>query len=177
MDAAALKPFCGEERARSYLHEPFSLGDYTYATDGRVLVRVPRLAGVGEVERAPKAERLFTAYPLATELRPLPAFAFPAPERITCDGCKGLGREHDCPDCQCECDLCDGVGTLETVASASLGGAIFDCRHLKLITALPSVRVPISPIQNEPMRFVFRGGDGLISARTVAADRHIEEPK
>ena len=56
-----LKPFCGDDPARPWLHAPFSRAEYTYATDGRIAVRVPRLPKVGESEKAPNAAVLFGA--------------------------------------------------------------------------------------------------------------------
>ncbi len=44
-----LKPFCGDNDIRYYLNEPFSEGEFTYATNGHILIRVPRRDDVPEV--------------------------------------------------------------------------------------------------------------------------------
>lgn len=54
-----LKVFCAapeDDPIRPALHDPFSWGGWTYATEGRVLVRVPRLAEVPENPIAPKID-------------------------------------------------------------------------------------------------------------------------
>ena len=43
-----------EDETRFAICSPWSAGDWTYATDGRLLVRVPRLDGVPENKNAPK---------------------------------------------------------------------------------------------------------------------------
>ena len=37
-----LQPFCGEDHDRWYLMKPLSFGDYTYATNGHIVIRVTR---------------------------------------------------------------------------------------------------------------------------------------
>ena len=59
--ARDLQPFCSRDKTRTTLTQPFSFGEWTYATDGRIAVRVPRLFDFSEVDRAPNAriEQLF----------------------------------------------------------------------------------------------------------------------
>lgn len=58
-----LKQFCGTNTWRPYLNEPFSRGEYTYATDSAIIVRVPRVAEIGEVPGAPNPEQIFATMP------------------------------------------------------------------------------------------------------------------
>ena len=44
-----LMKFCGKEDPREWLNAPFSLGDYTYATNGHLIVRVPRVAEYADI--------------------------------------------------------------------------------------------------------------------------------
>lgn len=45
---------CSEDESRFVICSPWSCGDWTYATNGRALLRMPRLQGVPENEAAPK---------------------------------------------------------------------------------------------------------------------------
>jgi len=51
MNADDLKKYCSKDETRPYLHEPFSRGEWTYATNGHIAVRVPKLADVPEPQK------------------------------------------------------------------------------------------------------------------------------
>ena len=53
-----LSHYCGDEDDRPELSRPFSRGDYTYATNGHICVRIPRRADVPEIEGTPDASKL-----------------------------------------------------------------------------------------------------------------------
>lgn len=55
-----LSHFCYTEDDRSYLKQPWSRGDFTYATNGHIMVRVPRRSDVPENDKAPDADRVLT---------------------------------------------------------------------------------------------------------------------
>lgn len=167
-----LKPFCGAEPAQPALHEPFSHGDWTYATDGRVVVRVPRRDDVPANPDAPndKVAALFGGGS-SEEMIPLPAFVVPVEARQECDSCYE-GREHYYPSCQCVCRNCGGKRFVE-VASVGIGEAIFNWRYVKLLAALPGVMVPRDPSPDSPMRLAFDGGEGLLMPMRGRADVHV----
>lgn len=171
-----LQPFCSTDPARPYLHQPFSRGEWTYATDGHVLVRVPRRPDIDENAKAPHAERVVEGYPLLSDLIPLPAIPLLGPEYVECRTCQGRCTQHDCPDCSHDCKACDGKGEIEALVSVAIGPAVFGVPLLRLVAALPGVRIPAAPVPGKPMRFLFDGGEGLIAARRVPAERHIPEP-
>jgi len=106
---------------------PFSWGDYSYATNGHILVRVPRLTDVPEWEALnEKVVVIFDAvdFPAANAaLVEIPDFKQPDPE--VCIICKGRGKISNCPECdgegevtvgndfhdyECECLTCFGEG-------------------------------------------------------------------
>ena len=119
-----LTVFCGKGDVRTYLHDPFSIGEYSYATDGHVAIRIPRRDDVPEIENAPDIGKVFA--PLVDlAFQPLPSITILAvslPECRDCDGkgygekcseCHGEGNHGcDCEYCGRECDECDGTGIM-----------------------------------------------------------------
>jgi hypothetical protein len=74
-----LPPFCARKSdCRYYLRRPWSRDGHTYATDGRIAVRVPRRDDIPENEEAPDLERILktsfspkgAAYSLCTAMLP-----------------------------------------------------------------------------------------------------------
>lgn len=58
-----LTPFCASPEAnRCQIEHPWSRGKWTYATDGNIVVRIPRDPEVPENKLAPSAMPLFTAH-------------------------------------------------------------------------------------------------------------------
>lgn len=84
-----LKPFCGTDETRPYLLKPFSFEDRTYATDGRIMVRVPRMADVPEITKHADWNKpmegidTVTLSPLSLTLPPKP------PHGEECSACDG----------------------------------------------------------------------------------------
>lgn len=104
-----------------YLSTPWSVGDHSVATNGHILVRVPRRDDIPENDKAPSLETvLASAFP-SDDFIPFPAFT-PAPAE-PCNDCRGIGRvtecedcdgegEHECLECgnETECASCQGSG-------------------------------------------------------------------
>lgn len=125
MKQAELSVFAGPDYPK--MAGPFSFGDYSYATNGHILVRVPRLADVPEWEALnEKVARLFEGldFPaLTAALVEIPDFPQPEPE--PCPVCGGTGKISTCPECggdgevtfendfheyECDCLTCYGSG-------------------------------------------------------------------
>lgn len=122
-----ITPFCASGTIHEALHAPFAGGAYSYASDGRIMIRVPRRDG--DPEQAGYATRLDTylAEP-AQAMGPLPVVELPpAPVYVPkrCKTCDATGRLHgvncrtckgrgvvECPTCHNEddCDDCDSTG-------------------------------------------------------------------
>ena len=98
-----LSKFCGKEAHGTYL-APWSAGEYSHATNGHILVRVPRRTEFGDRENAPNVENLYDAAGPAMKLSPLPHFT--APEPSECEDCKGSGLVVLCEEC-------DGAGRVD----------------------------------------------------------------
>ncbi|WP_127078426.1 hypothetical protein [Rhodomicrobium lacus] len=169
-----LSVFCSEASIYS-LDKPFSIGAYTYATNGHLVIRVPRRADVPERDGTPAIDRLPHPW-IGRDYRPLPTL----PESIfyDCDICAGEGRVVDCPDCddgtvecphcgaESNCKNCDGRGVVPasehpdeesqactcyggqrpTKAAVCLGqGRTFGTLYLLKISKLPGLRFSVAP--------------------------------
>lgn len=174
-----LQQFCSTDESRYYLHKPFSRDAFSYATNGHVMVRVPRRDDIPEVEGAPAAEQIFPSN-VSYGFSPVPAVDLPADtvviEKEECEDCEGAGHEHDCPDCQCECFNCGGKGFIETdklQVSVGIGAGIYQGKYVALLLGLPNLELgPISA--TNPLHFRFDGGEGLLMPRRNKCDTHID---
>lgn len=161
-----LKPFCSTNPTRSVaLGQPWSAGEFTYATDGRILVRVPSRADVPENPKAPKTEHivhLFDDNPHAGEFRHLPEFT--KPQITECESCKGSGQ-CECPRCRDEhaCGACDGTGKVEEkLPGVEFGSQFVSPHYLALLATLPNVTMANGEANYEALSFRFDGGDGRL---------------
>jgi hypothetical protein len=155
-----LQPFCSEDPVRVNLQKPFTRGDWTYATNGHILVRVPKATDAPEGDVA--AEKVIDRMSRDFGQRAVVGLALPAPERISCISCDGRGREHECPDCECECECCYSSGVQWKKVSVRLRGAVFDARYLGYVLALPGVTIQDKCPAAEPSLFIFDGGEGVV---------------
>lgn len=137
----------------AYEH-PFSRGDFTFATNGHVMVRVPRIAGISEVEDAPDPTRVMDKLDLASctrampRLPPLRHFVENDPED---DGTKFLALWRE---------------------TATLQGNSFDLHYLHLIAWLDGLRIGMPQGRREPMPFTFTGGTGALMPCEKALETH-----
>ena len=110
-----LQLFCSEDDMRYALSAPFTVGEFTYATDGMIMVWVPKMEGMEGHENAPRGS-------LETVTGQVPAEAwdgefFKLPKlplwshREPCDECDGEGESY-CKHCdnRGECKACGGDG-------------------------------------------------------------------
>ena len=127
MNQEQLCKFCDPGREKQC--GPFSFGEYTYATNGHLMLRLPRLSDVPEWKALnEKAAALFDGLDFVTlnaALVEIPDFPQPKPEK--CTVCKGVGKISKCPECEgegevllendyneyeCTCKTCDGDGSV-----------------------------------------------------------------
>jgi hypothetical protein len=170
-----LQQFCSTDTFRFNLHKPFRRNGHVYATNGHILVRV------ADDERYEISDKIATEKVLAkldsAKFIPAPAVNLPpkAPtQKETCTHCDGLGTQHDCLDCSCECDACEGKGTVDNrpEISTSLCGQYFALDYIRQLYDLPDLE--IAPDSVEPMLFRFTGGIGALMPRRNASKTHIE---
>jgi hypothetical protein len=124
---------------RIYLTRPFSIGDYTLASNGHILIRIDRRDDIPPPEDMPeKAAYAAVSQPdiaykkLGTETGSLRLADFD-PELVECDDCTGTGQTHTCPECggngttdiwtswdKEPCYTCDGSGAVSPAQMPSL---------------------------------------------------------
>lgn len=163
-----LQKFCENDRetTRPWSLKPFSIGEWTYATCGRVLVRVPRRDDIPENPDAnPQVSTLFDTAP-PTEFMPAPAIVMPDADQEECHACDGRGTEHDCPSCQCQCVGCGGTGIEQPWHDVSfeIGEGDFGGKYVAKLRDLPGLKFG-KATKELPMRFAFDGGEGLLMPR------------
>lgn len=172
-----LQDFCGDENSSFRLATPFSKGEWSYATNGHILIRVPLIAGLRE--DGPNADKMFEvnckniappSITFAVELPPLET------QSEECSECDGTGNPHDCPACECKCDECDGRGSWDVSSdkgvSVAIGGVPFGCGLIRLLMTLPALRIA-PPQQKKALYFAFDGGDGLLMPLTKPHETNI----
>jgi hypothetical protein len=157
-----LQPFVSQDESRPSIITPWTAGGWTYATDGRICVRLATSNPDDEdnaLERRPNAATLFDFESTTLEAFPLPELK--GVTRNTCEVCLGLGRK--CCDLghwhECDCDN----GWDERWPIVDIGGARLSERYLWKIKDIPGLRLypRKSPLTTY---FTFDGGNGLVSS-------------
>lgn len=168
-----LMPFCSEDESRDSIRNPFEQEGYTYATDGRIIIRVHQvLPDLPErLSQPPKNIRVHFTFPdPAATVVPVDWTSLcQEPEPLTCSVCKGIGRDQ-CRHCdnEIECQKCDGSGkVLSAVVPVKIGEKFFDPMYLRKISRLPNIRLlnwesPGFETGKGPSGFIFDGGDGIL---------------
>jgi len=149
-----LQPFCSTWQSRPQIKRPFSRDGYTYATDGRVIVRVARRKRYKENPDAPDVSVCGTfAYRGITKKLPRP---IPKTQKAICDSC-GNDRRY-----RVSCDNCNGTGRVHKYVYVRVGSRFIDAKYLHLLAKLPNIRIQQAGHTNSPAYFSFDGGCGYI---------------
>ncbi len=190
MEIKDLEKFCRRSSPREYIasvkiEKPWSAREFTFATNGYVIVPVPRKEDVPEGgKEAPEVNTMFLNLPNPKW------FCLPEnlPEKQDCKTCNGEGKNFECPECggtgeiifyknghdyEADCKECDGNGKIATCEDCAgtgkepakvgveIEGVKFQAWLLSLLKTLPNCL--ISPGGHQlPAQFKFDGGDGLI---------------
>lgn len=112
--------------------KPFTFGAYTYATDARIVVRIPRHNKIPEAENPPQSLIRMDAWDYLADAKFIPLPILPAIREAKmefCQMCDGHGRLEDCHECK-------GSGV---VTGASGRVKCSECGH-SLIKHCPSCR-------------------------------------
>ena len=183
-----LKKFVSKNDPREYMRSPFNRGEWTYATNGHIAVRVPKIDGIATLaeNHIHQLESLFQSAS-GNDFIALPTL--PPPEK--CQMCDGTGAAYECPECDGEgefeygthtyrCKECDGHGQVEYGGKSKVacrhcggtgvtrykpiqvGGSHFDLFYLYLINGLPGAKFAPGTGWMDVAYFVFDGGDGVL---------------
>ncbi|MCK9361657.1 hypothetical protein M0Q28_05570 [Patescibacteria group bacterium] len=159
-----LKKFCAAaDGSRINLH-PWSKGEYSYATNGHIIARVPRLADVPERDGALSTDYLFP-YADPPAWFALSDIELAKVKTVDCSECDGDGevRHEECPDCDGHpCPDCDGTGKVTPMQPVAVGNSHYQLAYLLILKALPNCKIGpnVNPMYQAP--FTFDGGDGLL---------------
>ena len=153
MNAADLQRFCADkDHIRYYLCKPWSRGEYTYATNGYIMVFVKRLPGVEENEQAPDCEVLILKTLPGQEWMPVPVATMPP--NVECHDCNGTGIRECNAGYEHDCGLCDHTGKIRSHSGMRIAGVSFDQGYLSMIQGWE-----IAPNDAKPAW--IRNGDAL----------------
>lgn len=172
-----LKQFCSTEEHRVRIQAPWSSGEYTYATDGHIGLRVPRRAAVTR-EDGPNLAEVFARAEARRrgEFQSIGIGEFPVYAQIACRSCAGT-KMVECRCCgnESDCEDCDGTG-LEWPShpTAEIApGRFFSTVLLQKMLSLPCVLVSLPEDPSEALLFNFDGGDGLLMPASRPAEVNV----
>lgn len=124
-----LTKFCDPSRTGGATQKPWSHGDYTYAVNGHIAIKVPRRGDVADYDKPADVAKILAQIDVTSEhpYSPMPSYTLPPRALVRCPTCQGhlfvapcldcdgegfhecsrdhCSHEHDCPDC-------DGNGTV-----------------------------------------------------------------
>lgn len=148
-----LQLFC--DKSRINLKQPFNDKDYTYATNGHIVVRVeqdPQYDGTVWIDLS----KLPFDHDQIEEWYDMPDM----PEPANCGACGGTGKVSDCPEC-------DGLKKRHLhFESITYHDYRISLTLLGKLKTLPNVKLGFVPMPEDttcpPIRFKFDGGCGLL---------------
>lgn len=159
-----LQRFCSDDESRPSICHPFSQEKWTYATDGRLMIRVPRLADVPEYDDAPKRvdATIFGKQPITGDWFKIPELPT---EKTRCDQCGGGGEcECGCGDIH-KCGSCDGEGEYVRIIKVPCGTQNANNILLAKVAILPNVEICNSAQMKSDygaLGIRFDGGEGRL---------------
>ena len=187
-----LKQFCADEDDFCGLDLPFNDGQYTYATNGHIGIRMDRDEtndqNVNVKAKLIKAiQQIFGDETKFSNCAPIPPYT--VPEERRCQFCNGIGVYPVCPGCTGkghvtiededgdydeECDFCEGKRTdINCHACGGTGAEHFlrvpltdqigiAWHYLKLIEALPDAQINLTGDPKGVVPFRLEGGIGVV---------------
>lgn len=160
-----MQSFCAnrQRELRSWMHAPFRIGQWVYATNGHYCVRVAASDEPEATGPLPKnIAALFDKAFAEAEFLLMPDFS-QAPTCETCGG-TGVNPKPDEFDDDDECFDCFGRGFQKWVRT-KVGDAEFELGYLNKMQALPQARIATRG-DREPMAILFDGGQALLMPMT-----------
>ncbi len=158
-----LEIFCKNPTSERFAR-PWSRGKYTYSTDGKILVRIPRRDGVPENPDAPDAELLYSKSIVdAKTWHLLSEVDIPEMQMEKCPWSDALDRKTGACLEGCEEDCNNGTGIIKKLQLVKIGPCYFESSYLRMLKNLPgqcALGIPDKPLGMT--KITFAGGDGLL---------------
>ncbi len=162
MTLEQLQTFCSTDETRAILMKPWSVGDKTVATDGRILVIVPRIPDVAENDKAPKLEAVTVDVIPKSEPSPLPD-KLPEPDMQDCTFCYGDGHVEIGGGKSVRCEECEGEKQYRKAIPIKVGTQNLSDLYLEKIKDLPNLKIFNHATDDSgAATFTFDGGSGLL---------------
>ena len=164
-----LRRFCAPDISRRGDWTPTTIGRYTYATNGIIMIRVSAMAKYPHRDRNKlQGSDLFyeKVIPPMQGMKFVPLllpYAPPSPDKCChrCDGAKRVlhdGRREDCT-------VCDGTGRASSYDPVVLGYKFIAWHYLYLISLLQKPRIVSHPLATIMVPFRFTGGVGVVAQK------------
>jgi hypothetical protein len=131
-----LKKFCADRDIEAYLNAPFNLGDWTYATDGCIVARIPRVDTVPHVELPEHILQTLLEIFAKEFSNWVPVPVVTIRPGLDCDECYGTGESECNMGHMHNCEGCDGTGEQSRYTmdhKTMIGDACFADKYLALI--------------------------------------------
>jgi hypothetical protein len=160
-----LLTFCSHTTGLPRINKPFTHGRFSYATDNKIIVRVPALKEVPYRADSPDArdvESIFGARVVGGGIT-----LQPIPKKQPCHHCIGEGYCW-CAECRkrntllSECRFCWGGNGSVLFNRVVVGNATFSDNQLRRIECLPRLVIWSNANRMRPALFTFTGGMGAI---------------
>lgn len=159
-----LYDFCAEfckydSEKRKWMKIPFSQGDFSYAVNLHLFIRVPRVDDIPENPESKGMDRV-----IAGDINKdwYPVENVPMLEKAYCDDCLGNGRYYGKT-----CEYCDGEGKITPDIPFDFHGTVFNQKYLSYLSSLPNCQLSPQPylfgaLHYKPSPFRFDGGTGIL---------------
>lgn len=168
-----------QDDPRKFLHAPFSHGEWIYATDGHLAVRVPKTESITAAVNGDTPKNiadLFERHKIDTFIDSKEFQNLPPPDK--CPDCNGSGVSYTCPDCDgCgefdhgrhsyDCKGCQATGQVddgeeEEACSTCRGNGVLQFQPFKIVNWNYNLRYLHKIAELPGMRFAQRpeGPDG-----------------
>jgi len=172
-----LSKFVCADPTRNAICEAWSRGKFSYATDGYILVRIPRLSEIPDKETGPDVDNIF---PKDDPWEWFILSEIPIEDQPICSSCDGVAVDLKCPNCngrgkyksekkEYDCEECDGKGKIDCskclgtgkLLPVGIGNSHFNYALLKKLQIISSCK--IGPMgASDPAWLKFDDGDGLL---------------
>lgn len=174
-----LRQFCSTDKYRWNLLHPWTEGEWSFATDGKLIVMVPVIDGAVAPQGTNPPDGtgfLKNAQALDDSLAWTPFADCQRGDEITCRYCRvecaACGGEGDTGDCGCEACECQGwvlstescaeCHDIRKIAGYQCGVAIIDPWLIRNLVQQPALRFIPAVEKRKPVLFCFDGGYSFV---------------